>query len=72
MIIKGLNLESLESKDLIKQIEDAGWHLIRVKGYHHHFKRDQPKELLTIPYYYKKELPQGTIEKILKQTGVKL
>ncbi|WP_078923640.1 type II toxin-antitoxin system HicA family toxin [Thiothrix eikelboomii] len=60
----------MNSKDLIKMVEEDGWYEVRVKGSHHHFKHPTKEGLVTIPHP-KKDLPQGTVNSILKQAGLK-
>ncbi len=60
----------MSSTELIRVIEDDGWYLVNVKGSHHHFKHQTKKGKVTIPHP-KKDLPQGTINAILKQEGLK-
>ena len=59
----------MSSTELIRVIEDDGWYLVNVKGSHHHFKHQTKKGKVTIPHP-KKELPQATINAILKQGGL--
>lgn len=60
----------MNSADLIRLIEVDGWHLVRVKGSHHHFKHSEKKGIVTIPHP-KKDLPIKTVNSILKQAGLK-
>jgi len=60
----------MNSAEIIKLIEAAGWELQRTKGSHHHFKHPTIKGLVTIPHP-KKNLPMGTVKSILKQAGLK-
>ena len=60
----------MSSTELIRVIEDDGWYLVNVKGSHHHFKHQTKKGKVTISHP-KKDLPQGTINVILKQAGLK-
>jgi predicted RNA binding protein YcfA (HicA-like mRNA interferase family) len=60
----------MNSAEIIKLIEAAGWELQRTKGSHHHFKHPTKKGLVTIPHP-KKDIPMGTVKSILKQAGLK-
>ena len=60
----------MNSAEIIKRIEAAGWELQRTKGSHHHFKHPTIKGLVTIPHP-KKDMPMGTVKSILKQAGLK-
>lgn len=60
----------MNSKDVIKKLENDGWLLIRVKGSHHHFKHSKKSGLVTVPHP-KADLPKGTVNNIFKQAGLK-
>lgn len=59
----------MNSHDLIKLIEKAGWVLVRQKGSHTHYKHPEREGLVTIPHP-KKDLPIGTVRNIKKQAGI--
>ena len=59
----------MNSKQLIKQLEDDGWELKAIKGSHHHFKNKNKPGRVTVPHP-KKDLPQETVKSILKQAGL--
>lgn len=40
----------MKSKQLIKLLEADGWHLVRVNGSHHVFKKDGINELISISH----------------------
>jgi predicted RNA binding protein YcfA (HicA-like mRNA interferase family) len=60
----------MNSQQLIKILQDAGWIEVRVKGSHHHFKHPEKLGIVTVPHP-KKDLPLGTVKSILKQAGIK-
>lgn len=60
----------MKSADIIKQLQQDGWHLVRITGSHHHFKHDIKSGLVTVPHP-KKDLPKGTVNSILKQARLK-
>jgi len=60
----------MSSDELIKQVEADGWLLVRIKGSHHHHKHPVKKGLVTVPHP-NKDLPKGTVNKILKDAGLK-
>ncbi len=60
----------MNSKSLIKLIENDGWKLVRTKGSHYHFKHSIKKGIVTIPHP-KKDIPKGTVANILRQAGIK-
>ncbi|MEB0140323.1 MULTISPECIES: type II toxin-antitoxin system HicA family toxin [unclassified Undibacterium] len=60
----------MNSKELIRMLEEDGWRHVRTTGSHHHFKHPTKPNLLTVPHP-KKDLPIGTVHSILKKTGLK-
>ena len=61
---------SYNSRELLKLLKDDGWEVIRVKGSHHQLRHPKKKGLVTIPHP-KKDLPQKTVDSILKQAGLR-
>ncbi|OAH53093.1 hypothetical protein AWH48_12105 [Domibacillus aminovorans] len=59
----------MNSRILIKRIEEDGWYLVHVKGSHHQYKHPEKAGRVTIPHP-KKDLPKGTVKSILKQAGL--
>ncbi|GGX48404.1 type II toxin-antitoxin system HicA family toxin [Saccharospirillum salsuginis] len=59
----------MKSKDLIKELEAAGWELARVKGSHHLFRHPDHKVSIPIPHP-KKDLGKGLVAAIRKQAGL--
>ena len=60
----------MSSSDVIRLLIDDGWLLDSTKGSHHHFKHPEKKGKVTVPHP-KTDLPQGTVNAILKQAGLK-
>ena len=60
----------MNSKDLINQLEAAGWLLRGVKGSHHIFTHPARGGHITVPYP-KRDLGVGLAQKLLKQAGLK-
>ena len=60
----------MSSSDVIRLLIDDGWLLDSTKGSHHHFKHPEKKGKVTVPHP-KKDLPQGTVNAILKQAELK-
>lgn len=60
----------MKSSDLIKELENAGWQQVRVKGSHHHFKHPSKPGTLTVPHP-KKDLKKGLVDGIRKAAGLK-
>ena len=60
----------MSSSDVIRLLIDDGWLLDSTTGSYHHFKHPEKKGKVTVPHP-KKDLPQGTVNAILKQAGLK-
>jgi predicted RNA binding protein YcfA (HicA-like mRNA interferase family) len=61
----------MNSKEIIKKLEQNGWYLVKVTGSHHHFKHLDQKGKVTVPHP-KKDLPVKTLISIEKQAGLRL
>ncbi len=59
----------MNSRSLIKRIEEDGWYLVGTKGSLHQFKHPTKAGRVTIPHP-KKDLPLPTVKSILKQAGL--
>ncbi|MEQ9290281.1 MAG: type II toxin-antitoxin system HicA family toxin [Cyclobacteriaceae bacterium] len=57
------------SQEIIKRLLAAGFVLQRIKGSHHIYKHSNGKRAV-VPHP-KKDLPKGTFNSILKQSGLK-
>jgi len=60
----------MNSKDLIKQLEAAGWILRGVKRSHHIYMHPERGGHICVPHP-KKDLSLGLIQKLLKQAALK-
>lgn len=60
----------MNSKQVIKMLESAGWQLVRVKGSHHQFKHPQKPGLVTVKHP-DGDIPKGTLGSIQRQAGLK-
>ena len=61
----------LDSRIVIRRLEAAGWHAVRTKGSHRHFKHPTLPGLVTVPHPVR-DLPVGTLRSIERQSGVSL
>ncbi|MBS0352469.1 MAG: type II toxin-antitoxin system HicA family toxin [Proteobacteria bacterium] len=59
----------MNSKAVIRMLEEDGWYWVRTTGSHHHFKHPIKKGLVTVPHP-KKDLPTGTVSNIRRQAGL--
>ena len=60
----------MNSAELIRTLEKAGWMLRGSKGSHHIFVHPQRTGHLSVPHP-KKDLGVGLLQKLLKQAGLK-
>jgi len=61
----------MNSREIIRAVEAAGWRLIRVRGSHHHYRHPTRPGIVTVPHP-KKALPKGTLRSIERQAGIRL
>ena len=63
-------IHTMTSSQLIKKMLKAGWVLRAVKGSHHVYTHPDRPGHISVPHP-KKDLPQGTVNSVLKQAGLK-
>ena len=56
----------MNSKALLKQLQAAGWQIVRVRGSHNQLKHPDYENLITVPHP-QKDLPKGLVNAIKKQ-----
>ena len=61
----------MKVKEVIKMIETDGWYLARTKGSHRQYKHYLKSGLVTIAGKPSEDLASGTLNSILKQSGLK-
>ncbi len=61
----------MKVRDIIKLIEQDGWHHIRTRGSHRQFKHPNKPGKITVAGKPSLEMPPGTLNSILKQAGLK-
>ncbi|MBV7511426.1 MULTISPECIES: type II toxin-antitoxin system HicA family toxin [unclassified Pseudomonas] len=59
----------MQSRLLIKELEEAGWMLDRIAGSHHLFKHRYNPYTIPVPHP-KKDLPNGTVKSIRRRAGL--
>lgn len=59
----------MQSRLLIKELEDAGWILDRITGSHHIFTHRYNPYTIPVPHP-KKDLPVGTVKSIRRRAGL--
>jgi predicted RNA binding protein YcfA (HicA-like mRNA interferase family) len=60
----------MDSKTVIRMLEQEGWRLARVKGSHHHFRHPTKPGTTTVKHP-DRDIPIGTLKSIERQSGVK-
>jgi predicted RNA binding protein YcfA (HicA-like mRNA interferase family) len=61
----------MKVKELLKLLEKDGWALSRTRGSHRQFKHSTKPGTATIAGKPSAEVPKGTLNAILKQSGIK-
>jgi predicted RNA binding protein YcfA (HicA-like mRNA interferase family) len=61
----------MNSREIIRRLEAAGWYHVKTTGDHWQFKNNQIPGRVTVPHP-KRDLPIGTLHSIEKQSGIKL
>ncbi|WP_122698936.1 type II toxin-antitoxin system HicA family toxin [Pseudomonas viridiflava] len=59
----------MQSRLLMKELEEAGWTLDRVAGSHHIFTHRYNPNTIAVPHP-KKDLPLGTVKSIRRRAGL--
>lgn len=62
----------MKVKDLIKVLEEDGWFLVKTKGSHRQFKHPTKSGKVTVAGKPSVEVLPGTLNAILKQSGLKI
>lgn len=57
--------------ELIRLLEDDGWHLARTRGSHRQYKHPTKAGTVTIAGKPSLDVPSGTLNSVLKQAGLK-
>lgn len=61
----------MKVKEIIKHLEADGWHLVRIKGSHRQYKHPFKNGLVTVSGNLGDDVAKGTLNSILKQSGLK-
>lgn len=62
-------MRTMQSRELIKDLQAAGWMLDRVRGSHHVFVHPGRGDHLTVPHP-RKDLGRGLVAALRKQAGL--
>jgi predicted RNA binding protein YcfA (HicA-like mRNA interferase family) len=60
----------MNSAEVIRQLEQAGWVLANVRGSHHVFRHPERPGHVSVPHP-RKDLGKGLVHKLLKEAGLK-
>ncbi|MFO1028691.1 MAG: type II toxin-antitoxin system HicA family toxin [Acetobacteraceae bacterium] len=58
----------MDSRDIVRALQVAGWELIGTRGSHHELKHPIRPGRVTLPHP-KRDVPPGTLRSIEKQAG---
>ena len=61
----------MNAKQLIKMLEENGWIEVRSRGSHRMFRHPDNKHTIPVAFHGSKDIPLGTLNKILKISGLK-
>jgi predicted RNA binding protein YcfA (HicA-like mRNA interferase family) len=61
----------MKIRDILRQIADDGWYQVRQRGSHRQFKHPTKPGLVTVAGKPGDDLAPGTLNSILKQSGLK-
>ena len=62
---------AISSVRIIRILKENGFTLCRVKGSHHHYKKDGVPGLVTVPHPTR-DIPSGTVRSIERQSGIRI
>lgn len=60
---------TLSGKQLVKWLLEEGWTIDRISGSHHIMVKGD--KTVSVPVHENKDLPNGLLNKLLKQAGLK-
>ena len=63
--------DPVKVRDVIKMLEDDGWSVVRQRGSHRQFKHASKAGLVTVAGKLGDDLAPGTLNSVLKQSGLK-
>lgn len=59
----------MAGKDLVKRLKEQGWTLDRINGSHHIMIKGDRE--VSVPVHAGRDIPTGTLHRLLKLTGLK-
>jgi predicted RNA binding protein YcfA (HicA-like mRNA interferase family) len=64
--------ESMNGKQVIAKLKEAGWTLARIEGSHHIMEKTGATRCIPVPVHGAKDIGSGLLAAIQRQSGVKL
>jgi predicted RNA binding protein YcfA (HicA-like mRNA interferase family) len=61
----------MKVRDVLSLLAEDGWYLVATRGSHRQFKHDVKPGRVTVPGKPNDDLAPGTLNSILKQSGLK-
>jgi len=61
----------MKVRDVIRMLEDDGWHVVVTRGSHRQFKHPTKAGRVTVAGHPGHDVMKGTLNSILKQAGLK-
>ena len=61
----------MKVRELIRLLEDDGWHHARTRGSHRQYKHPEKPGIVTVAEKLGLDVPVGTLNAILRQAGLK-
>jgi len=61
----------MKVREVIRMIEEDGWHQVATRGSHRQFKHPRKRGRVTIAGKMSDDLAPGTLNSVLKQAGLK-
>lgn len=63
-------MKNVTGKKLCKILEEHGWYLVRIKGSHHVYVKEDVEERIVVPVHGNKEIKTGLLKAILKTANL--
>ena len=64
-------ITGMDSREVIQRLERDGWRLARTKGSHRQYKHPLKPGRVTVPGKPSDDVAPGTLNSIMKQSGLK-
>jgi predicted RNA binding protein YcfA (HicA-like mRNA interferase family) len=61
-------MKSISGKKLAKILEKKGWSLVKIRGSHFKYQKDQ--DSVVVPIHGNRDLPIGTLKSIMKDVNL--